>query len=927
MKLPERAYPFIEKLRRFVNGPEMRNFAAAGLSEFGIHETDKLSRAEFEFLEDYLAFSHTDKEGKAAVDHLLKRHALELTAEERQVFRRFKGSVLGFFFIERISPGEGLTLRLCGRKETYWVREKNLSQTAERGETLIARIIPYRRHWEISSVFGRIAPEFGYVAERAARAAGPEAGKISQDPVWIFQRIVRASGKERARARNIVEAELFAAQVFSKFGMKITVKELQERMQNVTVPSQLFKKEELPVFSSERELQEFYSAIFDLWNYTPRRHLGELAPVEAYRRQHRPSAALTKRALAQDLLRTVRQEVDLSKYETAEEAKAATTAATRRWFETPQEELGGLTPEEVMEGLLPYESPDPNSLPPINRPLWPRRKACYCIERALAEEKDYLAAFTAGHLLRWGETLPYDLLHDLLENTAIADTTLSVIMHFNRDKAEEALAISNLVEVPEAEPYREALRAGRSVDSIDLRTRINYLKALSLWGDPHVAGFALDTLRQIDPAEAREAARERFDNVRGFYSKFSTLGYLIAGGDESVVQAATDEILAELADLDTVPRIIPDIPHAFGTYGICLWRRIFRAMQKDPDPDSVEQPPLDPLCSYTDPSAKERLDLLYEHKHGEDFDRAWRNHNWKKFIQAAASVLPELLDHAASKNPFFEPAARGILAFFRKANPRMILHGFAPHLIKWFAEIYAFATALALRGRDPVREYPTVKGDVEAVLSLLRLDGYWLSPPALSEIAATVPEDTLNELADSPSLYVFLNTAFIKAVIDPVPVIEEMFTALEEDPGSTDMLVSHIVRLHGDQVVEAAMELFEEEPYVESLGALIRILGTAGTERAQAYLEGVLQWAVREMPIPDFITEAWPILTPASAKWVAGLVAKGRADMEAVAEMYELISEPLPAIRALLELADLKESAHQFMEEALEAYRRENPES
>jgi len=920
MDLPERVRPFLKALERFFDDPSMAFFVTQGtLKYFG--DSREADEGELDLLMDYILFQYVDASGKGYIDHFLAAHTDSLSKEEVEVYRALRENVLGFFQVEAVQSGEGLTVRECGTERTFEIVEHSASKDLSRRSCIAARLIPYRGHWEFNVIYGVLPPETAYTVERLAKKASPGEWAQLMDPVEL-RRIFFSSSPRRV-AVNEFEAKLFAAQALAEAGLRITVEDIQKRFQKADAPLQALRGVIPESFDSMESVRGFIHAMGDLWNFTPLEKLDGHSPQEEHRQLLREGRIELPPHLAQDLLATIMSEIEEREFRTEEEKCAFVDLITDRWHSTPQAELNGLSPNDMLQGAVPYRLPDPSLLPPPDSPLPLLKDTRSRISDLVRRGKRALLALSLVHLARKNETLPEAAVREVLDRGSVEDFFLyEIARSASRPTGEQVAAI-----IAERASREDLSRLNNiaffCLASFNPEKHSALLEKASQSASTIRSSALLCALRRVNRDRMIELARRHISETDSLWGTTQALGFLIQAGDTEGVGMGTEKILGfvkgrEDTALDTVL-----LAEAFGTYGVISLQGVLGAISstavRAEEPIDISSA----LGATEDVDAAFRTRMVLDKKRRKLIRRAIRRGEALRLLALLKELIFEALDHAVRSRPAFVPLSEGIRAFVEASDPERNAGKLPPESLPFLSVAYGFLLSLAIRGRDPEIEYPECAGDSERILDLLKLDGCWLPERHLLEVARSVDEEKLVELEGSEDFHVSANARILLAAKDPGKHARDLPELFHLDFDYAAPLMRRIVDQKGDEALDAFMENFAENPHRDALEGISALLGAAGTKRAQAYFEDLFDILVDSVEANALLENVLLLATPNSAARLLELFRSGRMCFHFLVDHFEEQEEKEPpaAVRALAELSEEPVDPSALLHEGIAAYR------
>jgi|GEM_PF-522833 hypothetical protein len=939
MPLPPRAAPFLERLRRFMRGESMDAFRAAAAAAFAGEGRD-VAAEDRELLDDYTLFAHRDAGGRTGIDLFLAARGGGLPAEERAAYERMRASVFGGFQVEQVRPGEGFTLRLCGTGERYAVLDAAASRDAAPRACVFTRLIPYRSHFEIAGPALMYAESFAYSLERAAKRAKESARASPLDPRAVYSLVRRSRAKE-PRPENPLEAELYASRVFAEFKLPFTVEEIQRRLATTESPADLLARLKTPEFRNEEEAACFAAAVAALWNHTPRADLVGRTPREKQEDDLAAGRGGLPEHLRADLAHHIAERIDPSRFRSRRVLEEATEAEVARWYETPQEELGGLTPADVEEGRVRVVLPDRAALPERDRPVWTEARLREKAEACLRAGRDRGLVWALHAMARRGLPLPDGALAAALAPDEEGARIGVFLDEFPREAPAAAAAqvvaavVQRLGDYEGGHGYCVALRflawaAPREHHALfeeALRSEFECVYEAGVFG-----------LGETRAAEAAPRLLEVLHSTADFpLASRALAGLILAGAGEAVAEGSEKLVDICLGARDGLTEAGEGEAHDLAE--LCveleragidedLWRRVEIALL-DPETDA-EAPPVraDRFAVFlpaADPAAARRGAAVLTAERRRRIARFADQGNSARLAAILADAAAEALARAAADNPEFRPLGAALAAFVAATSSQKMLRSLHPHDQESLALLYGTILAKAVRGRDAEKELARAEGDAAALAALLRLDEPWIPPALLPQLAAEAPEEDLMALAASPDAHVSANSRLLLAVKTPARGLAGLVACIDE-AGATQACLEFAARAGGDRVLDAWLESFARHRSGASVNDLAMLIAALATERAGAYAAHFFDLLVRETR-PEAVSAA--LLAAGNRDLATRMIdafRRGEARCGALADDEFFRDAARGGLAALIEVFGLRADPEEVFDEGLRKYLAAHPE-
>ncbi|MFA5137644.1 MAG: tetratricopeptide repeat protein [Elusimicrobiota bacterium] len=270
------------------------------------------------------------------IELFLKAPECKSKAGERDIYRRFADeNRFGFFKVEDTVPGESMELRLMPDGDLFHVAEVEGSKSAEKGSYLITRLIPFEDHWVLCGLVGAFPSDASYMFDRSFGETGRKLKPGELRPRHVLSLFMPKVDWEREGLPR-VKARL--AMILQRWGVvDVTASMVDEDIlaaherRELTHP---LLKTILGHAPSADDAAEAVAVLAAWWNLTLPERPSPRGPKETM--------------LLADLQRVVGDKVLAELPDDPKKAEELARAMTRTWLNTPQKELDGKTPVEVM---------------------------------------------------------------------------------------------------------------------------------------------------------------------------------------------------------------------------------------------------------------------------------------------------------------------------------------------------------------------------------------------------------------------------------------------------------------------------------------------------------------------------------------------------------------------------------------------------
>jgi hypothetical protein len=861
MNVPERALPFIEGLESFLQSKRMAGFQREALDRFlgeGREPDDEDRQAAL----DYILFGHRDHEGRKLVDHFLEEKSKDLGDEEREVYSRFREAIFGFFQVEEVRPGEGLRLRRAGTVEVVEVVDAMGSRGLSPKMGLFAHLLPFRGHHELAGGPQSVPPHLAYLIGREIERLGAKGLQGLSDPVAIYQAI-KAGRRAPPPAENQLEAELQAAVVFSEIGFPLTVEEVQRRFQGMKSALRLFDeiKSEVFTFKDKNDFDRFMDVLQALWNHTPRDEFEGKSPRERMKELKSLGHRTLPSYLAQDLMGEVVRKLAPEHSSDA----ASRQQAQRDWFATPQEELEGFSPDELLSNPLPPPPPPEDAaLPPLDTPRWPRET----VQGFLGSGKPAARFWALEKAINEGDPFPLGSLLSFLDETAGGFTSAALLMI--RGLGGEDLG----ADLP-------ALRKAIEDRLQKFRKRDRYLHE-----------EALETLKWVREEEALRACgtgAERIERLLrqvcpggdgdwDVWDASRALEKLVRTRDGEAIARGTASFLERLIlerddeeheddedddDRDFSPeRLLLGDLEGIELRKVFLEQLEWRLFPDYPESDEERsercRQVLRLLEPSADPQAAGRSSEVLGEPRKDGLFRLIGDADVLPLCSLLQAMAREALGLARAQNPPFAGLARALEGLLDGFGDQEKQGSLPPGAQRALAAALFGVLFKAIQGRHLEAELAERRGDPEKLLEILRVNDPWIEfgEKDLEAFAILPPSEDLLKIAQSPDFYVRRSALLILAAIDPGKDLDRFLDSSLDD-GSMHYQPRSLSRCAGDAILLPLARRFHREPSGSNADHLLDGILAVRTLRAGAFLDRYLESLVGREPseLTDAIIE------------------------------------------------------------------------
>jgi len=260
-------------------------------------------------------------------------------ADERRAYFQYLNNIYSSFKVTGVEKENGFTVQDLADEKAYRIKdEKNIYHVAK-DDVLIGRIFPLADSYLLSNTGVRLTKEFSTAFVRRKEIIQ----KI--EPLYIEELFKR----EESEPRDLQSLEKRLSPFLNVLtDGKLTMKDLTKIVDESSHPSQILDKLKKEIdFESGDEEKAFSKLIDSLWNYTPRTEFGGVSPDEMQLKRVGQMGP-QEHSLIHEMERFVASRFRSTLYPNLQTANEAMRRLQDEWLKTPQEELDGKTPREVI---------------------------------------------------------------------------------------------------------------------------------------------------------------------------------------------------------------------------------------------------------------------------------------------------------------------------------------------------------------------------------------------------------------------------------------------------------------------------------------------------------------------------------------------------------------------------------------------------
>jgi hypothetical protein len=290
---------------------------------------------------EWFAFDYqVDDRGNTPARSFVDGNYTSWDADERRAYFQYLNNIYSAFKVTVVEKENGFTVQDLADEKAYRIKdEKNIYHMAK-GDVLIGRIFPAGDSYVLSNTGVRLTKEFSGAFERRRKEIMEEIG-----PLYIEELFKR----EESEPKDIQSLEKRLSPFLKVLtDGKLTMKDLTKIVDESSHPSQVLDRLKKEIdFESEDEEKAFSKLIDSLWNYTPRTEFGGASPDEMQLKRVGQMGP-QEYSLIHEMERFVASRFRLALYPNLQTVNEAMRRLQDEWLKTPQEELDGKTPREVI---------------------------------------------------------------------------------------------------------------------------------------------------------------------------------------------------------------------------------------------------------------------------------------------------------------------------------------------------------------------------------------------------------------------------------------------------------------------------------------------------------------------------------------------------------------------------------------------------
>ncbi|MGE3164290.1 MAG: SEC-C metal-binding domain-containing protein [Planctomycetota bacterium] len=896
---PRRTSKLIDRMLEFMRTRSCFAFAreAAAVVQERLPDWPPFSDS---LVNDYLLFSHRDARGRSLARLFLEHQGPRLASADRDLLQSFDHSALACYSVQGVQWGASIQLKELGSGKLIDVTEVSASRSLRVGMTLVARVVPCDGSHELLTVSPPLPAQFGYETERRwASGAAP----AIPDSLTIAETIVRAIERVDRTPTNEFEATLQAQEVLRELAFPLSVEEVQRRFQTLRSPLELIREKHIE-FNAEEQVERFMTALTSLWNHTPRDEFGGQTPA-----QRSNSASVDREqmaALAHDFLRELQERLGPppGTPEGDAEYRARSLQLQAEWRRTPQGQLGGLTPSQVMAGQRPL--PAPNELPAPDLPIFSSDALHGMRSRWELDGNRTALTWVKGRLAwlarRAGASLDF---------TPAANVARALIDEYRTARSHAANPHAFTYESIEAwldDPRGDLDYLCCLVDDLLSAGREPALQLLLVLLTEVGPDIRCTTMSRLSPAQVNwvrpelmadvENARQDVVDLIELAAEFFTLG------DEQLLHAVIERIV----DLEPTSRDLEELAETL--VAECDDDFVDAAVlpfleEEVGDDEEFDCPDLGRFYSpRSDPAAAERAAQLLGRTPAVVEQRLERLARAGDALAQSIGLVRRALALAPASSPVTAraPCMELVLGLLERAHAG---HGATSETQLAAMDLCRVWLAAALRGDLPemspgrareralTPEELHARARVDVPLNAAELFGLVRQPPA--DLAA---------LRDSPDHFVSFHAVAVSAVLHPDEYLEDYVVRANRTGLISRSLEVPAWKL-GDRLLDAIWKDLAEDPRGAGNLPFLRCVALLGTARARAALQWFLAGTPMHVPATPLVEAVRDAGDPNLAALVLEQLRRGDLDLHRECHDAAYLADLEAGVATLVAVHDL----------------------
>lgn len=262
-----------------------------------------------------------------------------LSPQLYHIYERFDKNVFSLFKVIDVQYNKGMMLLDMIWDENYWITEKKGTHGVNLGDVVFCRVAPFQDGFiSLSPAVNRWPSEVSYMIERGFRGFHAQGEEKPMNAFDLFEILYNSEDIPK----DLPEIKKALKKKLNKIGLKIDFRSLDKRINENTRVDDAFPEILEFHFPSNKDFREAMDLFQMLWNAYPRREFKGITPTQVCKKGPKENM------LIQDFMDEVMKNINPDTYPSLKEAEVAAKKFQKKWLKTPQKELDGKTPMEII---------------------------------------------------------------------------------------------------------------------------------------------------------------------------------------------------------------------------------------------------------------------------------------------------------------------------------------------------------------------------------------------------------------------------------------------------------------------------------------------------------------------------------------------------------------------------------------------------
>jgi len=337
---------FFARIAVFIkNNPGLMKELISLEAEFPYLMTDNAQREMIIF--DWFIFDRRLKSlDKTPLEHFIDINK-DAPPEEKRIYENFRNNIYSLFEVKALKIGKEMVLMDLTTENEYWIWERTATQHLQKGQCIFTRILPYEDHYILTGMVHAFPKDATYAMRLAYKRMRENKVDMKINPKQIAEIIHEFQTKERIKDLDLDKLQQRLSKKLEEVGLaNVTPADIIEKFNKNIEPGQVFREiTEKAIFPEDEDADELLELLAALWNKFPHKAMGYISPEEKDRDYPRGPQELS---LIHELMHHLHSEINPDNYSNKEELHKALAEAQERWLNTPNSELDGKTPKELI---------------------------------------------------------------------------------------------------------------------------------------------------------------------------------------------------------------------------------------------------------------------------------------------------------------------------------------------------------------------------------------------------------------------------------------------------------------------------------------------------------------------------------------------------------------------------------------------------